>query len=145
MYKVRFDFQYRDGYPDEEHDSIVLTDETYAALPVLSYDETFDAACVFLNVPFAEQVRHIQKVFPGICVMNNKWHHEDETLVNRAIVWRFVCLDKAKEMWIAFKYWDATPISEAYGSTVNVKFPCHGEVYRLDEKCMAVVDKLAWF
>ena len=145
MYKIRFDFQYRDGYPDAEHDSIVLTDEMYAALPVLSYDETFDDECVFLYCGFAEQVRHATKVFPGICVMNNKWLQEEKQLMKREITWRFVCLDKAKRMWIGFRYWDAASIAEAYGSTVDVKLPCHGELYRLDEKCMEIVDTLAWF
>ena len=145
MYKLRFDFQYRHDCPDEEVNSIVLTDETYAALPVLNFEETFDDESVFQYVPFAEQVRHVAKAFPAICVMNNKWRMEDDSYLDREVRWHFVCLDKAKGIWIAFKCWDAATDAEAYGSTVKVSLPCHGEVYRLDEKCMEVVSALAWF
>jgi len=144
MYVIRFDFQFRQGMPDEEVNSIVLTDETYEQLPVLSYDDTFDDDTVFFVKPFSEQVRHSQKTFPAICVTNPKWRlREDDHYLDDMVTWHFVCLDKAKGIWIAFKYWDAATDAEAYGSTVSVSLPCHGPAYRLDEKCRNVIDMLS--
>ena len=71
-----------------------------------------------------------------------EWKIDDDTLLNSRYYWYFVCLDMVKDVWIAFKEWNQADCGEAYGSTVNVSEPRHGEIYRLDEGCKAICEKL---
>lgn len=137
MYKIRFDFQTESGIPDSESCSIVLTKEQYEALPELSVDQ-FDENCGFSKKPFPEQVRNPHVSFPALWASNPSWQLEqpeefERQYNNPKYSWVFVCLDSEKDIWIAFKYWDAAKNEEVMSSsTVRVSTPWHGDVYRLD-------------
>lgn len=139
MYKIRFDSQPSQLAPDMEHDSIQFTKEEYDRFPVLPFD-TFDEKCEFSPVIFCEQIRHPEKEFLAVQVLNPDWKLTDEHLASPHFYWYFVCLDK--DIWVAFKWWDAADWGEAYSSTVSVSEPRHGEIYRLDKKCKEICDKL---
>ena len=134
MYKIRFEFN-----------SINLTTKEYENLPELS-PTVFNENCEFNKGLFVEKVRHPEESFPAIWITNDDWVLEDSSdssggYLDDTIKWVFVCLDVNADIWIAFKYYDAATVAEAYGSTVSVSFPCHGEVYRLDSKCKEIVRK----
>lgn len=139
-YRIRFFMQVRQGFMDYEGDSIYLTAREYFKLPKISV-ESFVGDCKFSKGEFWEPVRDPVTSFPAVFIKNDAWIREDSDYLNKEVVWVFVCIDADEDFWIAFKYWDSVDVGEAYGATVNVSFPEHGEVYRLDESCMKVVHK----
>ena len=145
LYEIKFSYQSRDGYPDTEGDSIRLTAEQYPKLPELSA-KTFDSGCIFAKREFTEQVRHPEKTFRAIWISNDQWTVEpldssSDWYVYDEFYWVFVCLDILQDIWIAFTYHDAVTADDEYCSTVSVSYPTHGEIYRLDEGCKAIVRK----
>jgi hypothetical protein len=143
LYEIAFSRQSRHGLPDTDGDSIRLTKEQYHTLPELSL-ETFDGQCKFVPKEFSEQVRHPEKSFPAIWISNDTWKvapldNTSDWYVHDNFYWVFVCIDVAADLWIAFTYHDAVTADDAYCSTVNVCYPTHGELYRLDEGCKELV------
>ena len=138
MYKIRFDYQTESGIPDRESCSIVLTKEQYDALPEMSVNE-LGSPLTLIKEDFPEQVRNPHKFFPAIWFSNPAWQLNQPAnfecqYANPEYKWVFVCLDIDEDIWIAFKYWDATTNEEMMSSsTVGVTTPWHGYLYRLDE------------
>lgn len=137
-YKIRFLMQVRQGFEDYEYNSIYLTTEDYFKLPELSM-ESFPSDCEISKGEFFEPVRPPSTPYPAVFVKNDAWIRKNSDYLEKEVYWVFVCIDVERDFWIAFKYWDSADLDEAYGATVNVSFPGHGEVYRLDESCMNVV------
>ena len=145
MYKIKFEAQPRQGTPDYESGSIILTKEQYEKLPYLSGD-IFDETCQIHSVTFREPTRHSNIFFPAIRISHDEWELKDDTedsggYMDPRIFWFFVCLDKAADIWIAFDFYDLATLEDTYTSTVGVSFPTHGDIYRLDEKCKEIVRK----
>ena len=146
MYKITFDNQPRHDIPDEEYNSIVVTDESYKKLPKLSLTN-FDDACKFSKGEFCDQIRHEpEHRYPALWISNPGWKLEKSPgqsmdYIDDTIYWVFVCLNVKANMWIAFQYYDAASWDDAYGSTVGVSYPRHGPVYRLTKEHMKIVRK----
>lgn len=145
IYKIPFESQPRHNEPDVECGSIVLKKKDYRKLPILS-SEIFDSNSSFSCGTFADQVRHPENTYSAIWVKNPNWKLEPTTplsggYLDDSIKWVFVCLDKKDDIWIAFTFCDYTTREDVYGSTVSVAFPSHGDVYRLDKKCLAIAHR----
>lgn len=147
MYKITFEAQPRQGTPDYESNSIVLTKADYEKLPELSAD-IFDEKCKFLKGIFSEKVRMPTHCFSAVWISRDNWELEEPAnaeltggYIHSIFQWVFVCLDAKENIWIAFKYYDLATIEDCFGATVGVAFPEHDEVYRLDEKCKEIVRK----
>lgn len=143
MYKIIFHDQPRQDMPDEEYNSIVVTDESYSELPVLD-SMHFTTDCTFYKGKFSDQVRHEpENTFSALWIYNDEWKLEtspgDSGFIDSKINWVFVCLNEATDMWIAFEFYDIASWGDAYGSTVGVSYPRHGTVYRLSEEHMEIV------
>jgi len=143
MYKITFESQPRQGEPDYENGSIVLTEEDYKKLPELSID-IFNEECKFSKGNFSEQIRNPNKSFPAIWISNDAWDLGEASdlsggYIDSSIYWVFVCLDVAADIWIGFQFYDLTTVEDSFTATVGVSFPSHGEVYRLDSKCKEIV------
>ena len=145
MYRITFEAQPRQGTPDYETNSIVLTQAEYENLPVLSAN-IFDEKCEFSKGTFSEQVRAPVHTFPAVWISNDSWeleepHNSDLTggYMDSTFWWVFVCLDSKENIWIAFKYYDLATLEDSYCATVGVAFPDHSEIYRLDKKCTEIV------
>lgn len=139
-YRIRFEQQVRDGFLDYESGSIYLTTKEYFDLPELSA-ERFPTDCKISKGEFPEPVRSPYYSLPAVFIKNDKWIQKKKDVINPEFYWVFVCIDVEKDFWIAFEYGDAVDVGEAYGTTVGVSFPWHGDVYRLDESCMKIVRK----
>lgn len=147
MYKITFEAQPRQGTPDYEYNSIVLTKADYENLPELSAD-IFDEKCEFSKGIFSEKVRVPRISFSAIWISRDNWELEKPSdieltggYIDSTFWWVFVCLDTKDNIWVAFKYYDLATVEDAYCATVGVAFPEHEEVYRLDEKCKEIVRK----
>ena len=146
MYKIRFDYQTESGIPDCESCSIVLTRKQYNALPEISF-ENFDKSCTFCKKQFFEQIRNPTVSFPAVWVYNPAWQLEqpanfEDRYVHTLLNWVFVCLDATKDVWITFKYWDATTNADIIDySSVDTCTPWHSDVYRLDSGCKEIVNR----
>lgn len=145
MFKIPFESQTRHNEIDVESGSIVLSKEDYLNLPVLS-SEIFDAKTTYYRGDFFEQIRHPEKSYSAVFVKNPNWKLEPATplsggYMDDSIKWVFVCLDNNDDIWIAFTICDRATFEDAYGSTVRVSYPSHGDVYRLDAKCLAIAHR----
>jgi len=142
MYKITFEDQPRHNEPDVEFDSIVLSLEQYQMLPELPPD-IFNEKCEFHKGEFYEKVRNPKQSFPAIWIYNEDWKlkEEDDMYMSNIVRWVFVCLDIEKDIWIAFTCYDLATWGDAYGSTVGVAYPRHGDVYCLDAKAKEIVNK----
>ena len=145
MYKITFEEQPRHGEPDYEGPTITLTEEQYQHLPELSAD-IFNEKCEFSKGLFYEQVRRPTQSFPAVWISSDEWKLDEATegsggYMDDSIKWVFVCLDIDNDIWIAFEYYNLATVAEAYGSTVGVSLPCHGDLYRLDSSCKDIVLK----
>ena len=138
MYKITFHNQTRHNEPDTEFGSIIVNDLN--VLPVLS-GKLFDENCSFHKGWFAEKVRHPEISFPALWIHNPNWKFNESWMLDDRYSWVFVCLDEEKDVWIAFKYYDAASLGDAYGSTVSVSWPSHDTVYRLGDKCKELLNK----
>ena len=141
MYTIRFCDQTRQNTKDSERNSIILCEDQINSLPILSL-ETFtdktklNGPCQFITGTFYEKVRNPKAHFPAIWIRNDAWQLEDSDFyLDKHIRWVLICLDSKKDIWIAFEYYDIATADDVYGSSVNVSFPRHGEIYRLNDAC----------
>ena len=146
MFKMHFEAQTRHNQPDYESGSIVLTRERYNQLPVLSAEIFKDERCTFHAGNLSEQTRHPEKKFPSINISHPDWRLEPASensggYLDDSISWKFLCVEPNEDLWIAFELWDSTTLGDVYFSTVDVSYPGHGPLYRLDEECMEIVHR----
>lgn len=144
MYKIPFDSQPKHGTPDTESNSIVLTKENFLNLPELHSADIFNENCEYCKGFFFEQVRHSEQSFPALWIYNKDWKLKDASplsggYLDDEIKWVFVCLDIKEDIWIAFEYYDRATLEDAYGSTVGVSFPSHGNIHRLDDNAKEIL------